>query len=393
MFPVMLLTIFSAVFSGGSNPQFNLYVQNKDIVDGVPTNLSAVFVEVLNATGVLSIKEIPSNLSIDEFLEEFSKPFSPKPRLLIIPEGFHDKVLNATISSRMGVIVSTLNYVISEYWRYLNESARHQIQEGMEQVQRFNSTLKTVKADVILLIDPSDSAAKTVEGIVDQVVSAFNNRLLGTEPPIDVEVESLIVREWKAVDYYLPGYIGAFIMTNGVIGVLGVVTDMKRRGVLKRFMVTPLTKAEFVLSVVISQTILALILTLVLVGVARGVFGSTGFPDVWSWLLIFLGALLFTGLGMLLAGFVKDVEAASALGNIIAFPMMFLSGSFWPLEIMPDYMQAFAKALPLTYLSEGLRFTMIYGNPSLATLDYVIISVLAAVMIVAASLAIKWRSE
>lgn len=73
--------------------------------------------------------------------------------------------------------------------------------------------------------------------------------------------------------------------------------------------------------------------------------------------------------------------------------MMFLSGSFWPLEIMPGYMQTIAEFMLLTYLSEGLRYTMVYGDPSLATIDYIIVSLLALFLILVASLLTKWKSE
>jgi len=64
---------------------------------------------------------------------------------------------------------------------------------------------------------------------------------------------------------------------------------------------------------------------------------------------------------MILSGLARDVEAASAIATMISFPMIFLSGTYFSLEIMPSYPQSFAKGLPLTYLSEGLRYAMIYN--------------------------------
>jgi len=67
---------------------------------------------------------------------------------------------------------------------------------------------------------------------------------------------------------------------------------------------------------------------------------------------------------MMIAGLVKDPEAASGIGNAIALPMMFLSGSFWPVEIMPKYLQTIAKFLPLTYFSDGSRGRDDFGRHS-----------------------------
>jgi len=102
---------------------------------------------------------------------------------------------------------------------------------------------------------------------------------------------------------------------------------------------------------------------------------------------------MFSGIGMVLSGFIKDVEAASAIGNAIAFPMMFLSGTYFPLELMPPYLQAVSKALPLTYLSDGLKNAMIYKNPEGAYLNMAIVGVLAVVFIVVGSVVTRWKEK
>jgi len=97
--------------------------------------------------------------------------------------------------------------------------------------------------------------------------------------------------------------------------------------------------------------------------------------------------------GRILSGFIKDVEAASAIGNAIAFPMMFLSGTYFPLEIMPLYIQTISKALPLTYFSEGLKHAMIYQNPEGVYVNMVIVAVLAVVFIIVGSLVTRWKEK
>jgi len=102
---------------------------------------------------------------------------------------------------------------------------------------------------------------------------------------------------------------------------------------------------------------------------------------------------MFSGIGMLLSGLVKDVEAASAIGNAIAFPMMFLSGAYWPVELMPDYMQTIAKALPLTYFSEGLRSAMVYRYTEGIIINMTIVSALAVIFIIIGSLVTRWKEK
>jgi ABC-2 type transport system permease protein len=125
--------------------------------------------------------------------------------------------------------------------------------------------------------------------------------------------------------------------------------------------------------------------------VGLSVFGVTALPDIYAIVLLVCGALAFPGMGMLVAHFVKEPDAADAAGNAIAFPMMFLSGTFFPLEMMPDFLRSIASVLPLTYFNNGLRDAMIYGNPTSALNNSLIMLGIAAFFIAAGSLVTKWR--
>jgi len=92
-----------------------------------------------------------------------------------------------------------------------------------------------------------------------------------------------------------------------------------------------------------------------------------------------------------LAGALKDVEAVSAAGSAITFPMMFLSGSFIPLETMPSYMQTLAQLLPLTYLSNGLRDSLITGEVYSVLFNLAIVSIFGIIMIALGSKLTKWQ--
>jgi ABC-2 type transport system permease protein len=96
---------------------------------------------------------------------------------------------------------------------------------------------------------------------------------------------------------------------------------------------------------------------------------------------------------MTLAGVIKDIEAANAVGNAIAFPMMFLSGTFFPLDMMPSYLQTVSKALPLTYFSEGLKATMITKFPETIWFNIVIVGALAVLFIVIGALVTRWKEK
>ena len=126
-----------------------------------------------------------------------------------------------------------------------------------------------------------------------------------------------------------------------------------------------------------------------------GVYGFGAHMTITVWLIPFLilGPMLFSALGMLVGTVTKSVETASVLGNIITFPMMFLSGTFFPISTMPEYLRNFAHVLPLFYVVEGLNNVMVYSNITAALVDVAILAVITLVVFVAAAKVFKWRED
>lgn len=89
----------------------------------------------------------------------------------------------------------------------------------------------------------------------------------------------------------------------------------------------------------------------------------------------------------------KSVESAAVVGNLITFPMMFLSGTFFPVDTMPQYLQNFAHVLPLFYVIDGLNQVMIYNNTSQMLYDAAIVLAGAIVVFVLAIVLFKWRED
>ena len=77
---------------------------------------------------------------------------------------------------------------------------------------------------------------------------------------------------------------------------------------------------------------------------------------------VFLGAGAFLALGFMLASFLKTEEQATGVVQVVQMPLMFLSGIFFPFDFMPDFLRSIARLLPLTYLGDGLRQSMVNGT-------------------------------
>ena len=111
----------------------------------------------------------------------------------------------------------------------------------------------------------------------------------------------------------------------------------------------------------------------------------------WLPVFILLDVFAFVGIGMILTRFVKEAQSAAAAANSISLPMMFLSGSFFPIELMPGFLQKFARILPLYYVNEGLRASMVFVDNLAALKDSAAIGVFAAVVFILGIIATKWE--
>jgi ABC-2 type transport system permease protein len=113
--------------------------------------------------------------------------------------------------------------------------------------------------------------------------------------------------------------------------------------------------------------------------------------NAWLFVFIVLEVFAFGGIGMILTRVANEAESATAAANFIMFPMMFLSGSFFPLEMMPGFLQTIARILPLYYVNEGLRASMVIVD-NMAALRYcAVIGVFATVVFVVGINTTKWE--
>jgi ABC-2 type transport system permease protein len=363
LFPVMLLLIFGSIFGNSVGGGYSIYVQNLDVsTDGTSSPTSAAYVNALNSSKVLHITEmIPQNVTdVVAYVKAKQGFFTDVPRVLIVPEGFAAELGNASAGGTMRPL-------------------------GIGQLPAAMTNSLT------FVYDPSSSSSQTVKGIVYSLTQSFEYSVIGVAPSLSLEDQPFTAKNFKAVEYYLPGYIGAFVMTNGIMGVASSTAEFKRRGVLKRLATTPLSRTEWVLGNVAAQAVLGLMLTAVMLLTGYAVFGITVIPDALSILLVLAGAVAFSGMGMILAGALKDAEAISAASNAIAFPMMFLSGAFLPLEVMPGYLQTFSHFLPLSYLSSGLRSSLITADTASAVVSLAILLAVGACAMVAGAKLTRWH--
>jgi ABC-type multidrug transport system permease subunit len=179
------------------------------------------------------------------------------------------------------------------------------------------------------------------------------------------------------------------LMGGGLWGVGFATVDLRIRKVLKRFLATPMRKTDFLASILLSRLIFLVPEVLVLLLFARLAFGVVIQGSLLALAaLILVGALTFSGIGLLVASRARTLEAVSGLMNLVMLPMWVLSGIFFSSERFPEVAQPFIRALPLTPLINALRNVSLEGATLLA--QWREVGILAAWGAVSFVLALRW---
>lgn len=206
------------------------------------------------------------------------------------------------------------------------------------------------------------TTSTTIQQIVGQVLGGVNQALSGRPPVLALRSEPLETEDITPAAYFVPSILAMALMQLGIFSAVPLVAQREKL-ILKRLGATPLRRAALVGSNVLMRLLVAVVQTVMIVGIGALAFGVTvvGNPLVVAG-LIALGALTFISIGFVIASYARTEEAATALTSIVQFPLMFLSGIFFPIEFMPDILRPVAAALPLTYLGDALRQEMVGGS-------------------------------
>jgi ABC-type polysaccharide/polyol phosphate export permease len=237
---------------------------------------------------------------------------------------------------------------------------------------------------VIYRFDDARPEARTARQLTDDVLQ----RAAGRSDPVPVSEELVRERGSRYIDFLVPGLLAMGLMGNGIWGIGFSIVDQRRKKLLKRLIATPMSRAEYLASFILSRFGWLILEVLVLVGFGVWVFGVPlrGSLLVLSGVSV-LAALTFGGVGLLIAARPRTIEGASGLMNVAMLPMWVFSGVFFSATNFPAGMQPFIQALPLTAAVDALRATMLEGA-SLAQLAPDL-GILAAWMVGSFTIALK----
>lgn len=193
---------------------------------------------------------------------------------------------------------------------------------------------------------------------------------------------------------YVPGMLSLGFLWLGVFGVAPPLVQMREQQVLRRLGATPLPRTTLLGAMVGWRLTTGVLQAAVMVAFGIGAYGMRIPAGNWLPLIaaVLLGGMVMITMGFLLAGLGRTNETVIALGQLVQFPMMFLSGCLFPLEFLPPFMQPVTAAMPLTYLADALKQLMLGAPPVYALwVDFTVLGGCLAVLAVLAVRFFRWE--
>lgn len=208
----------------------------------------------------------------------------------------------------------------------------------------------------------NEQAATTLQAVLTGQFNDINSKIIATKPPFTVKTHEVNKHGLSAFDYTFTGLLGFAILGAGIFGPMNVFPELKKMGILRRLHTTPLRVWQFFLANMLGNAVTGLMSIAVMFIVAILVFHLHMVGNYLE-LTIFLalGIIMILGIGLALGGWAKNERQVAPLGNIIVFPMMFLTGVFFPRFLMPHWLQNITTYMPLTPVIDGSRKIITQG--------------------------------
>lgn len=308
-FPLIFLFVFGGLNSGGNDVSFTVAIINNS-----DSSFARDFVKTAEQGEILELNKEVTNL--DQAKEKMSR--SEIDATIILPDNFGDiKPGNAYPSGEAEIIYTQNN----------------------------------------------QQSATALSSILQAQFKAINAQFVTTVTPFSVKSQQLNEKSLSSFDYTFAGLLGFAIIGMGIFGPMNVFPELKKMGIMRRLSTTPLKVWQYFLSTMIGQAIIGLMALTIMFVVAILVFKL---QVVGNWvelaLFIMFGITMILGIGLALGGWAKNERQVAPLANIIVFPMLFLSGTFFPRFLMPDWLQTISGFLPLTPVIDGIRLIATEGK-------------------------------
>lgn len=187
----------------------------------------------------------------------------------------------------------------------------------------------------------------------------------------------------------VPGIVGMTAMFGSINETMSIVWD-KSLGVFDRILAAPVSSTSIIVGKTIAGAVMGVISALVLLIIGSSLFGVSFVNIGFALVIVVLASFSFTGIGTIISGLASEPREAMMLSNLLRFPMMFLGGVFFDINLMPSPLPVIARVLPLTYATEGLKAAAVSGDLGVVLFDAVVlVAYMVGTMIVGSKILMK----
>lgn len=222
----------------------------------------------------------------------------------------------------------------------------------------------------------SQNVTRIALTITEKIVEGFDRQLSQRPTLLTLQTESVTASNLRDIDFILPGILAMSLMQLGLFGTAPALVQLREQQVLRRLGATPLPRLTLLAAQVLHRITIGITQTFTIILVGRLLFkvAIVG-PFLALVAFVLVGAFMFVAMGYFISGLAKTQESVMGISQLINFPMMFLSGVFFPVDFMPAWLKPVVTAMPLTYLADALRQIMVGATPTYSLgLDFAVLS-------------------
>ncbi|MGI8434684.1 MAG: ABC transporter permease [Nocardioidaceae bacterium] len=269
---------------------------------------------------------------------------------------------------------------------------------AVQQVRDGDVTLAVMQQgnDLTVRYSEADQVKSAVaQGTLQSFVQAANVASTGRPATYDVQAQRVEDKSLRTIQFVTPGLLGWAVATSATFGAAATLTGWRTSKLLRRLRLAPVRAVTVVGARIAVTVVIALAQMAIFVGLAVAAFGLR-LSGAWYMAvpLLVCGTLCFMALGLLAGAVSKTVEGASSLSNIFVLPMAFLSGSFFPLDGAPRWLDVVSHLLPLRHLNDAMLDVMVRGQgPGSTVVPMLILLAFAAAVLLVASRFFSWETD
>jgi ABC-2 type transport system permease protein len=235
--------------------------------------------------------------------------------------------------------------------------------------------------------------AGTVQGVLGQLVQQTNQALAAAPPRFTLDTRQVEDRSLKTIQFVTPGLLGWAIATGATFGAALTLVTWRQKRILRRLRLSPVSIGSVIGARVGVSVGVALAQAAIFLGVASIPYFGLQLSNYW-WMsipVVLVGTLAFLSIGLLAGAWAKTQEAANMIAQLVILPMAFLSGSFFPLDNAPKWLQNLAEIFPLRHMNEAMLDVMVRGKGPVSVLPELgILAGFAIVVSLVAARLFRW---